>query len=277
MADVLPYEQTEEERALQVADARAYLSKRIGDNDLDPTISDTNGLVTYINATTNPPPEELVKEREEISAVLEGLTGIIVSAVLETAGNDKEAKHKPELWEAPLRNGLHPFTGAVSSEVQVLNREVVGVEIATEFLTLLMDAVTEQGQALDGFKKFLEKQGRTIGIKGEKTEEGYRYACIGMVHEIFQVDGHWQYVPKIRLYFTSFTRETFKVSSACASFEKIKFNFRLEKTVAAFKIATWRRKENFREEVEEFIEKFNRAQINKSEDYFNDIFKSKKK
>ena len=39
----------------------------------------------------------------------------------------------------------------------------------------------------------------------------------------------------------------------------------------------WRRKESFREEVEEFIEKFNRVQIDKSADYFNDIFKSKKK
>jgi hypothetical protein len=66
------------------------------------------------------------------------------------------------------------------------------------------------------------------------------------------------------------------VSSACASVEKIKFNFKLEKTVAAFKIATWRRKESFREEVEEFIDEFNRAQISKSADYFNDVFKSKK-
>jgi hypothetical protein len=277
MSQLLTAEPTREEQLLALEAARDYLRDRISEDEYDPNIADSDGLVTYINGTTNAPPPELVKERQEISVVLEGLVGIVTAAVLQSAGEDAAAKHKPKLWEDPIKYGLGPFISGYTSSATTYKREVVGVEIATQFLNILIDAVTEEGGALASFRKFLTDQGETIRIQGEKTEEGYRYACIGLVHEIFQVENQqWIYVPKIRMYFTSFTRETFKVSSACVSVEKVRFDFAVEKFVAPFKIETWRRDSDFREQVDKFIKDFSKAQIKQSTNYFDGIFKSKK-
>src|ERR1700722_17957843 len=85
------------EQALALRSARDYVSSLNLAGEYDPNISDSDGLVTYINATTNPPPPELVKEREEVSAVLEGLTGIVVAAVLQGSGDDDTREIQPEM------------------------------------------------------------------------------------------------------------------------------------------------------------------------------------
>jgi hypothetical protein len=277
MTATLTPELTREEHTLAMHSAATYLDKLNLADEFDPNIADKDGLVSYINGTTNPPPPELVKERSEIARVLEGLTGIVTSAVLATAGDDDKAKHQPKLWEDPIRFGLAPFMSGISTEETTYNRTVVGVDIATQFLNILIDAVATMGGALPSFTNYLANQGSTIQLKGENTEEGYKYACVGMVHEIFQIEGgQWIYAPKIRAYFTHFTRETFKISAGCVSVEKFKFDFQVSKLVAPFKIETWRQDPDFRNDVNNFIKKYNRAQIEQSENYFDGIFNSRK-
>jgi hypothetical protein len=277
MSHLLDPNPTPAEQLLAVEAARAYLDKAVGDGDFSPNIADSDGLVTYINGTSNEPPADLVQLRKEVAVALEGLAGIITSAVLQTAGKDEKAKHDPRLWEDPVKYGLGPFISGFASSVTSYKRDVVGLEIATQFLNILIDAVTEEGGALKAFQKFLEDQGDTIRIEGQNTEEGYRYACIGMIHEIFQIENEeWIYTPKIKMFFTSFTRKTFSVTSACASVEKVAFDFKVEKFVAPFKIETWRQDETFREQVDEFIKKYNKTQIEQSENYFDGQFNSRK-
>jgi hypothetical protein len=277
MSQLLTPNPTSAEQALAFEEAEGYLSGAIRDEEFDPDIADSDGLVTYINGTTNEPPADLVKERKEVSRALEGLAGIITSAALQTAGEDKSAKHNPTLWEEPVKYGLGPFVSGYSNSVRTYQRQIVGLEIATQFLNILIDAVAEEGRALQDFQKFLTDQGETIRIEGEHSEEGYRYACLGLVHELFQVEGEeWIYVPKIKMFFTRFTRKTFKVSSACVSVEKVDFDFSVEKFVAPFKIETWRQDESFRERLDEFIKEFDRAQVERSKNYFDGTFKSRK-
>jgi hypothetical protein len=276
-SSIVTPELTVAERTLAIANASNYLDALLVDDEYDPNIADSDGLVSYVNATTNPPPPEIVEERKEVARVLEGLTGIVAAATLATAGDDQAAKHQPDLWKDPVMYGLSPFTSGYLSETTEYKRTIVGVEVAVQFLNILMDAVVSQGAALASFAKFLAGQGETIRMNGSNTQEGYKYACIGMVHELFQVEnGEWIYTPKIRMYFTQFTRKTFVVSTSCSSYQKISFDFRIEKFVAPFKIETWRKDETFRQQVDSFIKKYTKAQIERSENYFDDVFQSSK-
>jgi hypothetical protein len=263
------------EMDLAIREARGYFDGLKMASQYDPNIADKDGLVSYVNGTSNPPPPELVKEREQISAVLEGLCSVVTSAVLAKSGADDAKKHDPNLWTEPIRFGLGPFISGFSVETVKYQRRVKGVEVASQFLNILLDAVSGEGGALNSFKKFLTDQGKTIGIQGSSTQENYKYACVGMVHEIFQIEGgRWIYVPKIRLYFTHFTKKTFQISSACGSFNEFDFDFEVEKAVAPFRIETWRQDPEFRKQVDDFIKKYNKANIERSENYFDGIFDS---
>jgi hypothetical protein len=278
-AEMLTPIPSKEESALHWRDAlqkaTQYLDGLRLADEYNPNIADKDGLVTYINGTSNPPPPELVEERKKIAVVLEGLCSVVTSAVLAKSGTDEKMKHDPKLWADPVRFGLTPFLSGYASEEVKYNRRVKGVEVATQFLNILIDAVAGAGQALDAFKKFLEGQGKTISIKGSATQEGYKYACIGMVHEVFQIEGgQWIYVPKIQMYFTHFTRKTFSISTSCASYEEIDFDFSVEKIIAPFKIETWRQDPDFKKQVDAFIKKYNKANIERSENYFDGIFNS---
>ncbi|HEY3506470.1 MAG TPA: hypothetical protein VGN37_27235 [Actinocatenispora sp.] len=275
MTSILTPEHTADERKLAILQASSYLDSLNMAGEYDPNIADKDGLVTYINATTNEPPPELIEERKKVSQILEGLTGIVTAAVLATAGEDDKAKHRPDLWKDPVMYGLSPFISGYQSETTEYHRTVQGVEVATQFLNILMAAVVDQGAALSAFAKFLEGQGATIKLKGSNTEEGYKYACIGMVHELFQVENEeWIYTPKIRMYFTEFTRKTFNITSSCASYQKISFDFKVQKFVVPFKIETWRQDQGFRTQVDDFIKKYTKAQIGRSENYFDKVFQS---
>jgi hypothetical protein len=266
---------TRDEMKLAIREAGGYFDSLHMAAAYDPNIADKDGLVSYVNGTSNPPPPELVKERTEVSRVLEGLCSVVTSAVLAKSGADDAKKHDPTLWTEPIQRGMGPFISGYSREEVTYKRKVRGVEVATQFLNILIDAVSGDGGALNSFKKFLTDQGKTIGIQGSNTQEGYKYACIGMVHEVFQIEGgQWIYAPKIRLYFTSFTRSTFKISAACASYEEIDFDFQVEKIVAPFRIETWRQDPVFRKQVDDFITKYNKANIDRSENYFDGIFDS---
>lgn len=277
MTTTLAPSPTQEEFQLALRNAYAYLDKLHLQEEFDPNIADKDGLVSYVNGTSNPPPPELVEERKKVSRVLEGLTSVVTSAVLATAGSDDAKKHDPNIWADPVRYGLTPFISGFASEEVSYKRRVRGVDVATQFLNILIDAVTQQGGALNSFKNFLADQGKTIGIKGSNTQEGYKYACVGMVHEVFQLEdsSQWFYLPKIRMYFTSFTRRTFTISSSCASYNEFDFDFLIRKMVAPFKIETWRQDEEFRGQVDAFIKKYTRTSIEQSENYFDGIFNSK--
>jgi hypothetical protein len=263
------------EMDLAIREANAYFDNLRLAAEYDPNIADQDGLVSYINGTSNPPPPELVKERTEVSRVLEGLCSVVTSAVLAKSGTDDKKKHEPNLWTEPIQRGLGPFISGYSLEDKTYQRRVRGVEVSTQFLNILLDAVSGEGGALNSFRKFLADQGKTIGIKGTQTQEGYKFACIGMVHEVFQIEGgQWIYTPKIRLYFTHFTRKTFQISAGCASYEEFDFDFEVEKVVAPFRIETWRQDSTFRKQVDDFITKYNKANIERSENYFDGIFDS---
>lgn len=243
----------------------------------DPTIQDTDGLVSYVNASTNQPPQKLMDEWRKISAILEGFTGIVVAAVLELAGGDTAKKHDPATWNGPLNAIVKAFFGPYKDDAQKLDKEVVGVEVATQFIEILLAAaVTGGAGALPAFEKFLQSQGESMRIEAGGSGAHYKYACIGMAHELFEIEpGNWLYVPKLKYYFTQFDQETWKVTSGCVSAQHFKFHFELRNLAAAFRLEYWRQNDWFKKEVDDFIAKYTKANIKDSTNYFDGVFDSK--
>ncbi|HYE75898.1 MAG TPA: hypothetical protein VEF04_21315, partial [Blastocatellia bacterium] len=115
--------------------------------DLDPNIQDSDGLVSYVVASTNPPPKEIKELYEEVAPVMEGLTNVVVSAILKQAGTDDAKKHDPKLWEAPMQAMTKAFCAGFSQEKKQYNQQIRGVEVSTKFLNILIDAVVSEGTA----------------------------------------------------------------------------------------------------------------------------------
>jgi hypothetical protein len=245
--------------------------------DLDATISDKDGLVTYINASSNTPPPQLEEEQKKISAILEGLTGILTAVVILDAGKDTAKKHDPNLWNSNFDLGLQPFFAGYSFKQEKYYKKTKGIEVAKDFIQYLLSAVVTQGAALADFTRFLGTQGESMQASTGGEGDSYKYAIISMVHEIFESSpGQWKYVPKIKYYFTSFSTRSFEITTSCGSYREYEMNFELQVLTASFKIDTWRTEQWFKDEVSSFIKEFTQAKISDSKNHFKEKFQSKK-
>ncbi|EGR0686886.1 hypothetical protein ND925_06525 [Vibrio diabolicus] len=245
------------------------------EGELDPNIQDSDGLVSYMVATSNPVPDEISKLYDEIAPIMEGLSNVVVSAILKQAGTDTEKKHDPATWRGPMQAMMKAFCSGFSETSKSYNQKVKGVEIANKFINIVLDAIVSEGAALNDFRKFLESQGETMRTEISAGANTYLYANVAIAHEIFQAtDGRWIYVPKFKSYFTQFTQETFKITAGCASYDSFDFNFDLDIMTGAFMVNNWSSSEDFRKRTKEFIDRFQKANIADSSNYFDGIFES---
>jgi hypothetical protein len=102
----------------------------------NPDISNSDGLVTYLNVTTNLPPPTLIKRQERVSPLIEGLIGIVVSAVLQIAGNDKKEMTDPGLWNHVFEKAIAaPFFSSYSYSKEQYQKEIPGAQVAANFIS----------------------------------------------------------------------------------------------------------------------------------------------
>lgn len=242
---------------------------------LNPNIQDSDGLVSYIVASSNPPPQEIKKLYDELRPIMEGLTNVVVSAVIKSAGTDPKKRHDPATWRAPMAAMVKAFCSGFSETTRSYDQRVRGVEVSSKFISILIEAVASQGAALADFTQFLTSQGQTIKAEVSTGQNSYLYACVSIVHEIFEAsDGRWIYVPKFKSYFTRFSQETLKLTSSCASFSDFQFKFDLDIMTGAFMVGSWENFPAFRDKVRAFISRFQQANIEDSTNFFDGIFNS---
>ncbi len=242
---------------------------------MDPDIQDSDGLVTYVVATTNPPPPEIVSLYNEIKPVMEGLTNAVVSAILKVAGNDKKKLHDPAGWREPLKMVTKAFCSGFSETSQHYSQRIMGVELAEKFMNVLMNAVVSNCTALGSFANFLKGQGDAIRAEITTDHTSFNYACVSIIHEILQApNGSWAYVPKFKSYFTSFNQNNLKVASSCASAKHVHLDFDLNVMTGAFMVESWSHSSDFQQQTKAFIAKFQKLNVAESTNYFEGIFDS---
>ena len=248
---------------------------RVAAAPLNPNIADSDGLVSYIVASANKPPKHMQSLYDEIRPVMEGLTNVVVSAVIKKAGAVTAKKHDPATWRDPMQAMMKAFCSGFSQTTRSYDQRVRGVEVATKIINILIEAVVSHGAALADFTKFLESQGKTINGALSKEKSSYLYAAVSIVHEIFETAaGTWVYVPKFKSYFTQFTQETRKITTSCASAADFRFKFDLDIMTGAFMVSSWTSVPSFRQSVEDFIARFQQTNIKDSTNYFDSIFES---
>lgn len=97
------------------AEALTTLSKsenylvNLGVGDTNPNILNREGLVTYLNVTTNPLPPNLVETQRKVNVLLEGLVGVVVAAVIKVAGNDQKKTVDPATWNYVMERVIPSF------------------------------------------------------------------------------------------------------------------------------------------------------------------------
>jgi hypothetical protein len=240
----------------------------------NPNLADSEGLVSYIVGTTNPP-DDVKALYDEVKPVMEGLADVVVSAVLSKAKGDPKIQHDPATWRGPMQAVIKVFCAGYVETQQHYDQQIYGVEIAPKVINILLDAIVDPGEGLDEFKTFLQSQGETMRALIEGGQDSYLFACIAIVHEIFQAaDGKWIYAPKLKSFFTQFDRDTFGITSACASLDPSLFKFGVQSMTGAFMVERWKGDEAFRDQVRAFIEKYRKVQIADSDNYCDASFTS---
>lgn len=270
------------EQLARIDNAKAYFHglRQPGTStpDLNPTIEDSQGFVSYIMPVANQAPPELMDDVRVLGGKLQSLIGIVTAAVLTIAEGDIEKLHQYATWAEPFKQiGIAWFSQFGASD-RSEHKEIEGVEVSTQFIQIIMDAVVDEGAAMASFAKFLKSQGDSMRLQVEDSGEGYKYASLSIVHEVFQLpDQTWEYVPKLRCLWTEFTKDTFEITSGCGSVDRYRFDFDAKQMTGVFNYQQWRGDLEYRKKLDNFIEDLQDAQIGRSKNYFETVFKSKQK
>jgi hypothetical protein len=246
------------------------------DSQMSPNISDSSGLVTYIDATTNPPPPEILALYNQVSPVMEGLTNVVTSAVIHQASGGNINAATQQAWLGPTEAMAQAFCGGLSLQTQSLNRTVTGIQVAEEVINVIIDAVVSSGTAAFAeFTSFLQGQGAAISANVTQGAASYQYGAVSIVHTINQdEDGTVHYIPTFNFYFTQFNQTTLQLTSSCGSAQSFQFVFALDILTGAFLVDEFQADPQFQVKVQNFINEFQQTNIANSTNYFKGIFDS---
>lgn len=265
-------------RVKEASDYFRSIGIRRDSSPLNPNISDSTGLVSYIDATTNPPPPEILDLYNQVSPVMEGLTGVVTSAVITLAGNSNNSVNaaSQQAWQGPMTAMAKPWCSGLSLQTQSLNQSVTGIQVATEVINVIIDAVVTSGaSALADFTSFLQTQGAAISANMTTGTTSYQYGAVSIIHSINQAgDGTFLYVPSFSFYFTQFNQTSRQLTSSCGSAQSFQFEFELDIMTAAFKVAEFQSSQMFQDQAQNFIDQFQQTNITDSTNYFNGVFDS---
>ncbi|WP_420627883.1 hypothetical protein [Candidatus Leptofilum sp.] len=241
------------------------------DNDETVNYVDKDGLVQFIIASELVGDPDVEKKIVENSEDLIALTSIATAHINKLAADNKnpEMKKDPALWHEVL--GYLPLMGPSKLESKTYSRNMEGVEIATSFIEFIMDVVSQQGDALASFRKFLSTQGDAIRFGVEDNDDSYNTVTVCVVSEVLKVGDQIVYLPKIKMYQIHFDRSNWKLTIACASYEKIEVNFDYQETTSLFDYKALEDKEIY-EEFRAFISSKRKAQIDKANTFFKGEF-----
>lgn len=232
--------------------------------------ADKDGLIEFICGVELLQDPLITAKLVELKSILISVTSVVTSYVNRYAAkNGPEYKTDPELWAKALTHV--PLMGPAKLDTQTYSRKTKGVEIAADFVNLILNIAAGEGAALKSFGSFLEKQGNALKIGMEENKDYYKTATVGVAVEVFKLGDKIIYIPKIKLYRVDFTRENSKWNLMCASYEEvaIHFGYTYGSTVFDYEALT---KPEVKKKFDTFIAGQQQAQIEDATTFFNDDF-----
>lgn len=232
--------------------------------------ADKDGLVEFICGVELLQDPIITAKLVELKSLLLSITTVVTSYI-----NRYSEKYGPqfktdaELWALALSK--IPLMGPSKLDTQTYSRKTKGVEIAADFINLVLDIAAGEGSALNSFKSFLEKQGGALRAGIEKNKDYYKTITVGIAVEVFKLGNELVFLPKIKQYRVDFSRENSKWSSSCASFEEVEINFNYIYGANVFDYEALEDKD-VKKEFENFIKGSQKAQIDNASTFFNDDF-----
>lgn len=233
--------------------------------------TDSDGLINIIltQEAVDPNLQNLINEQKQN---LIDLTGVGSAYVRRQAATDSKLKYSTDLWQQVF-NHL-PLMGPSKFVKENFSRRTKGVEIAQSFLNFILGTVIDPaGSILDEFGNFIRNQGEAIRLGTEKNQDGFEMGTIAIVLEVMKVGNEFQLVPKIKAYFVKFTRENYRFTSSCSSYEEVNIDFEYQSSVAVFNYRSLE-DSDVKNKFDEFIGKQQKDDIENSENFFNGTFQS---
>lgn len=189
---------------------------------------------------------------DNLTAVMESLSNILIAAVLKHAGTSEQEQVSPKNW----REGFNAMAGLFFSTYSVdelkYSDKKVGKDIVEEVIKVGFDVNGQpEGNLKTAIQKYLEKQGNLMDtLSFNAAHHSDPYTLMGFVN--FVKDNN--HTCSLRAYFTEFNTDTVKISHSCKDDEKkFDFNFNVTHCNADFMLAKWNTDADFRDRVNRFI------------------------
>lgn len=240
----------------------------------DDPYADKDGLIQFICGVELLQDPIVTAKLAELKSLLISLTSVVTSYINRyAAAKGAQYKTDADLWELALSK--LPLMGPSKIDMQTYTRRTRGVEIAGDFINLVLDIATGEGQALQSFKSFLEKQGGALRAGIEANKDSYKTITVGVCVEVLKIGSQIMYIPKIKQYKVLFTRENTKWSSSCASYEEVDMHFEYLYASNVFDYEALNNPD-IKRDFEKFVTSAQKAQIEDASTFFNDDFEDVK-
>ena len=206
---------------------------------------------------------------EDLNAVIESLSNILIAAVLKHAGEDDEKKVSPDNWMQGFNAMAALFFSSYSVEELDYNEKKVGQEVVEKVIKIGFDVNGQpSGNLKTAIEKYLQKQGELMDELSFDGKYSDPYTLMGFVNFV-KDDVH---TCSLRAYFTDFDTNTVKIKQSCKDDKKaFDFNFKITHCNADFMLSNWETSAEFRERVKKFIDEHI-----PQEDYFDSLKTSHK-
>lgn len=236
----------------------------------DNPYADKDGLIEFICGVELLDDPIVAQKLSELKALLISITSVVTSYINRYSEKyGKQYKTDAELWEKALSH--IPLMGPSKIDNQSYSRRTKGVEIAGDFINLILDIAAGEGKALNNFKSFLEKQGNALKAGIEENSDFYKSITIGVCVEVFKIGAQVVYIPKIKQYKVNFDRNNSKWSGFCGSYEEVSINFDYLYAANVFDYEALNNPD-IKKEFDKFLNGQQKAQIDKASTFFNENF-----
>ncbi|WP_299226864.1 hypothetical protein [uncultured Psychroserpens sp.] len=257
---------------VQLAKADAFfndpnLPKTLELEDGEDPYADKDGLIEFIIASELIDNQEVMDKLLEQKKILISIGSIVTDYVFRYAkAYGMEYKTDAELWERAIAN--IPLMSFMTTQNQTYSRHSQGIEIAADFIELILDTVVDKGSnAMDKFRTFLSNQGESLRAGVETNADAYETFTFGCALEVVEIGDTIVYTPKIKTYGANFDRSNYKFSLFCASYNKVDINFDYLYSASIFDYEALEDPE-VKEKFEEFIKGGRKASIERSKTFF---------